>query len=256
MQSQDPRGVAVRDVILVTGASSELGRELLSRLANADAIVYAHHARGAEALTSHIASLSGPATFMPIRADFRVPADIQSMIGSIRAEHGRPNKIVHLSAVPLTLQRFAKLDWNEVETDWNVSVRSIAQIAGAFLPDLAKAGRGARLVFALSSVTLGVPPKGMAAYTTVKYALLGLMRALAAEYAEAGIRVNAVSPYTMETAFLARVPHKYAEVAASQNPARRNATPKDVVPAIEFLLSDGSDFITGMNVPVTAGAGF
>ena len=244
------------DVVLVTGASSELGCTLLSKLAATDSVIYAHHASGGEALKTHLASLSGPAAIIPVQADFRSASDVQSMIDTIRCQHARPNKIVHLSALPLTLQRFAKVDWNDVDTDWQVSVRSISQILGSFMPELAKAGKGGRVVFALSSVTLGLPPKGMTAYTTVKYALLGLMRALATEFAESGIRVNAVSPYTMETAFLAKVPHKYAEVSASQNPARRNATPNDVVPAIEFLLSPGSDFITGTNVPVTAGAVF
>jgi 3-oxoacyl-[acyl-carrier protein] reductase len=246
----------VRDVVLITGASSELGRCLLSALARTDAVVYAHYASGLGKLETHLATLSGTATFVPVAANFSSLADTDAMIDVIRTNHQRPNKIVHLSAIPLTLERFAKVHWERVEADWNVSVRSIAHIGRAFLPGLAKEGTGARVVFALSSVTLGVPPKGMAAYTTVKYALLGLMRSLAAEYAGSGIRINAVSPYTMETDFLAGVPHKFAELAASQNPAGRNATPADVVPAIEFLLSEESRFITGTNISVTAGAAF
>jgi 3-oxoacyl-[acyl-carrier protein] reductase len=246
----------VTDVILVTGASSDLGRTLLTRLSAAEAIVYAHHSAGAAALQQHLSTLSGRAQFVPIGADFSSLAETQALINVIQERHGRPNKIVHLSARPLILDRFAKLRWEDMDADWNVSVRSITLITRAFLPGLARERCGGRVVFALSSVTLGVPPKGMAAYTTIKCALLGLMRSLAGEYAESGIRVNAVSPYTMETPFLAHVPHKFAELAASQNPARRNATPDDVVPAIEFLLSEASRFITGTNVPITAGAAF
>lgn len=244
------------DVILVTGASSDLGRTLLTRLSAADVVVYAHHSGGATGLQAHLSTLSGAAKFVPIRADFSSLAETQSLIDVIQAQHGRPNKIVHLSARPLILDRFAKLRWEDMDGDWNVSVRSITHIARAFLPSLARERCGGRVVFALSSTTIGVPPKGMAAYTTIKYALLGLMRSLAGEYAESGIRVNAVSPYTMETPFLARVPHKFAELTASQNPARRNATPDDVVPAIEFLLSEASGFVTGTNIPITAGATF
>lgn len=244
------------DVILVTGASSDLGRTLLTRLSAAEAVVYAHHSGGAVALQRHLSTLSGPAKFVPIRADFSSLAETESLINVIQEHHGRPNKIVHLSARPLILDRFAKLRWEDIDDDWNISVRSITHITRAFLPGLARERGGGRLVFALSSVTIGVPPKGMAGYTTIKYALLGLMSSLAGEYAESGIRVNAVSPFTMETPFLAHVPHKFAELTASQNPARRNATPDDVVPAIEFLLSDASRFITGTNVPITAGAVF
>lgn len=245
------------DVVLVTGASSDVGCALLTRLADHDAVVYAHHARGGDKLRAHLATLpEARARFLPIQADFGVAADVDALIATIRGEHVRPNKIVHLSAVPLKLQRFSALDWSEVQADIDVSLRSITAILRAFLPVLARERTPARVVVVLSSVTVGEPAKGMSAYTVVKFALLGLVRALAVEFADKGIGVNAVSPYTMETPFLAGLPHKYVEISAAQNPRGRNATPTDVVPAIEFLLSDASGFVTGINLPVTGGAAF
>jgi 3-oxoacyl-[acyl-carrier protein] reductase len=244
------------DVILVTGASSALGLELLTRLAATDATVYAHHATGGERLRDHLGGLRGPATFLPVAADFRSLAEVDQLVATIRQGHGRPNRIVHACARRLRLERFAQIDGARLQDDFDVSVRSIVTILREFLPELARAGAGGRVVLVLSSVTVGEPPKGMPTYTIVKHALLGLMRALAVEYAEARIGVNAVSPYTMETAFLAEVPHKYAEISASKNPAGRNATPGDVAPVIEFLLSEAAGFVTGVNVPVTAGAAF
>ncbi len=246
----------MRDVILVTGASSAVGRELLGRLASSRVTVYAHAAKGSGPLREHLAGLSGPAELIPVEADFGAPGGVERLIEAVRAGHGRPNKIVHLSARPLRLERFGELDLGRLQADFDVSVRSITAILGAFLPELAREGAGGRVVLALSSVTLGQPPKAMTAYTTIKYALLGLSRSLAEEYARHRICVNTVSPYTMETAFLAEVPHKYAEIAAAKNPAGRNATPADVAPAIEFLLSEGAGFITGVNLPVAGGAAF
>jgi 3-oxoacyl-[acyl-carrier protein] reductase len=247
------------DVILVTGASSAVGQALLSRLATSGATaVYAHYATGGERLRAHLATLGGPVQFIPIEADFSSPSAVDSLIDTIRGAHGRPNKIVHACARRLRLERFAQIDLGRMQDDFDISVRSIATILRAFLPELAKEkdGPGGQIVFVLSSVTVGEPAKGMPTYTVVKYALLGLMRALAVEYADKRICVNAVSPYTMETPFLAEVPHKYAEISASKNPAGRNATPGDVAPVIEFLLSEGARFVTGVNVPVTAGAAF
>lgn len=245
------------DVVLVTGASSAVGHALLSRLATSDATtVYAHHAAGGDRLRAHLATLAGPARFIPVEADFAVPAALDHLIDTLRAGHGPPNKIVHACARPLRLERFGQVDLARMQDDFDVSVRSIVTILRSFLPELAKGGQGGRIVFVLSSVTLGEPPKGMPMYAVIKYALLGLMRSLAVEYADKGICVNAVSPYTMETPFLAEVPHKYAEISASKNPAGRNTTPGDVAPVIEFLLSEGARFVTGTNVSVTGGAAF
>ena len=244
------------DIVLVTGASSDVGRALLEQLAGTDAVVYAHHRSSGDKLRAHLATLTGPAHFIPVQADFASDEQVDALIETLQRGHGCPNKIVHLAATPLVLERFSKLDWDAVQVDIDVSVRSITKILKVFLPELAKSCRPARVVLMLSSVTVGEPPKGFSAYTLVKFTLLGLMRSLAAEFADKRIGINAVSPYTMETPFLARVPHKFVEIAASQNPAGRNATVDDVIPVIEFLLSEKAGFITGVNLPVTAGASF
>jgi 3-oxoacyl-[acyl-carrier protein] reductase len=108
----------------------------------------------------------------------------------------------------------------------------------------------------LSSVTLGVPAKFMSGYTLVKYAQLGLLRALAAEYAGTSVNINAVSPYMVETQFLSEIPEKAREMAAAAAPEKRLATPAEVVSVIQFLLSSGSDFLNGANIPVTGGTVF
>lgn len=110
-----------------------------------------------------------------------------------------------------------------------------------------------KIVLMLSAYLLGVPPKFQGPYITVKYALLGLMRNLAAEYASKRIMVNAVSPDMMETKFLSDLPDLVKEQSAKNNPLGRNIYVNEVVPSIEYLLSDASDVITGQNIGVTGG---
>ena len=58
----------------------------------------------------------------------------------------------------------------------------------------------------------------------------------------------------METKFLEGLSDIVIEAAAEANPMGRNARPADVVPAMEFLLSDDAAFITGVTLPITGGS--
>jgi 3-oxoacyl-[acyl-carrier protein] reductase len=117
---------------------------------------------------------------------------------------------------------------------------------------MAKAKRG-KVVFMLSSQVLWEPAKPYSAtYTCVKYALLGLMKSLSAEYISKGITVNGVSPSMIDTKFL-RVPDIVKQANIDSSPIKRLLTVDDVVPAFEFLLSPGADAVTGHNIAVMAG---
>ena len=106
------------------------------------------------------------------------------------------------------------------------------------------------------SMSSAVPPKFLDGYVTAKYALMGMGKALASEYAPKGIQVNMISPSMMETRFLANVYGGVVEQTAAINPLKRNARPEDVAGLIEYLFSDKNTFVTGVNFPVTGGALF
>jgi len=251
------------DVVLITGASSDIGRELIRQLAGElhgvasepqavaggpDAIIAHAHSGAAKlvALKKEVPALQ------VVRADLGSEAELQELIETVRVRHGFPTRIVHLAAPRLQVKRATEFDWKSLAADLEIQVRSIGTILAAFLPAMAKSPRRCKVVFMLSSVTVGAPPKFMAQYTVGKFALLGLMRALAVEYADKPICFNAVSPSMVDTQFLSDVPEKFVQMAAAAHPAKRNARVEDVVPAIRFLLSPDSDFVSGANFPVTA----
>ena len=120
---------------------------------------------------------------------------------------------------------------------------------------MAKAKQG-KATLGLSSCFIGVPPKFLAGYVTVKYALMGMGKALASEYAPKGIQVNMISLSMMETRFLANVYGGVVEQTAAANPLKRNVRPEDVAGLIEYLFSDKNTFVTGVNFPVTGGEVF
>lgn len=249
------------NILLVTGGSSDIGRELISRLARKrdGPLILAHCFKGGDSLRSFQASAGG-SRVVPIQADFRDPACVANMAHRILSDFGPPCRIVHLSGTSLQYERFQKLDWSRLQDDLNVQVHSIAILLQAFLPRLVRSGQTpgpkaviARIVFLLSSVTLGLPPKHLTAYVIVKSALLGLMRSLAVEFGGQGVNINAVSPSMVETQFLRGIPQLAIESAASVHPRGRNATVEDVCGWIEFLLSEGADYVNGVNIPLTGG---
>jgi len=152
-------------------------------------------------------------------------------------------------AVTHNLQ-FHKNNWEVYQKEIDTSLRSIMMILKAFTPQMAKQKYG-KVVFMLSAYLLGIPPKFQSPYITVKYALLGLMRNIAAEYASKGINVNAVSPDMIETKFLSELPDLVKEQSAKNNPLGRNIYVEEIVPTIEYLLSPASDVVTGQNIGVT-----
>jgi 3-oxoacyl-[acyl-carrier protein] reductase len=153
----------------------------------------------------------------------------------------------------LTYERFTKFNWDRFEADMAIQVESAVILLQRFLPKMAKLPR-ARVLFVLSSVVHGVPPKFMSMYTMIKYMQLGLMRSLAAEYASSTVRINAISPSMVETRFLQDIADVAVQMSAAANPQGRNATTADLLGAIEFLLSPASDFIHGIDIPIAAGS--
>jgi 3-oxoacyl-[acyl-carrier protein] reductase len=241
------------NLILVTGASSDIGLALIRRLLSAPEppTILAHSYTGGSSI-QELKSEFGDLV-QPLQADFTKSTEVSAMADLITNQYGVPNRIVHMPALQVIHERFSKFPWDQFKRDMDVQVHSAMILLQRFLPKMAKMP-GARVVFMLSFVTQGLPPKFMSYYTIVKYAELGVMRALAAEYASSCVRINGISPSTVETKFLRKVSDVAVQMAASASPLGRNATPQDLIGALEFLLSAGAEYMTGIDIPITAGS--
>jgi NAD(P)-dependent dehydrogenase (short-subunit alcohol dehydrogenase family) len=145
-----------------------------------------------------------------------------------------------------------ELDWARFQAHIDTQLRGVWHVCKAAYPHLKASGRGA-VVNILSQVVDGTPPAGMADYTAAKYALYGLSKTLAAEWAADGIRVNMVSPGLVQTDLTAHYKSVAFRMDAGRTPLKRLALPDDVANAVAYLAGEEAAFLTGMNVFVTGG---
>lgn len=239
---------------LITGASSDVGIALLGRLLAKAAPEDKFVAQGSGDLAG-LAPLAQQykGRLFTFDVNLAEPEATALFLGAMEGIVGVPTHFVHLPALRVINANFKNFDEERFALDMQVQVGSAATICKRFVPKMAKNKFG-RVLFMLSSYMLGIPPKNTAAYVVAKQALHGLAQSLAADYAGKGVTVNCVAPSMMQTKFLADTPDLIVQAAAEAHPMGRNATPEDVVPAMEFLLGEEAGFITGVVLPVTGGS--
>lgn len=236
-------------VLLVLGASSEIGSEYIKQSCDTYSIIIAHYNSNCENLL-HLKSVLGDKLLL-IQGDFSQPDEIEKFINEIYPYKSQITHILHCPAVKIVHERFTKYAWEEIQKDINIQVASIYKISQLLMAFMSKNKQG-KIVFILSSNTI-TTPKFMLGYTIVKYTLLGFMKALAAEYADKNININAISPSMVETQFLSSIPEFVVQQNAASNPKKRNAQTTDITPLVNFLFSHNADYITGQNIVVNGG---
>jgi 3-oxoacyl-[acyl-carrier protein] reductase len=237
-------------VLLVIGASSDMGAALIKSIHAEYSIILAHY-NNSETYVKTLQRELGDKV-VSIQGNFLEESDTLSFVDNIISKGYNPDHIVHLPALKAAPKKFMKDDWSSFEKSFAVSVRSIVVILKAFLPHMIKQKCG-KIVFMLTSYTLNMPPKYLSSYVTEKYALLGLMKSLAVEYADKGIQVNGVSPEMVNTKFL----NELSDIIVSQNaetsPIKRNLFVEEIIPTVAYLLSHQADCISGQNIGITGG---
>jgi 3-oxoacyl-[acyl-carrier protein] reductase len=241
-----------KNIIFIIGASSDIGLDLIKNI-DEEALILAHYNNSNEKLLELSKTINNE--LITIRSDLSKEVEIKKLISTIEENHGTPNKIIHLAAPKFENIRFKDIAWDSFQNEIDISLKSIVLLLSSFLPKLAKQKKG-KVVIILSSVVMNVPPKALTQYTTVKYALLGLVKSLASEYSNKNIQINSISPSMIETKFLNNINEKIIELGAYNHPLKRNAIVEDITPIIKMLISNESDYINGVNIPITGGSVF
>jgi NAD(P)-dependent dehydrogenase (short-subunit alcohol dehydrogenase family) len=238
--------------ILVTGASSGLGRHFADRLAEegATVIVAARRAGELERLVAEIRAAGGGAyaVVMDVTDLASVKAGIAEAVRLAGGLDGLVNNSGVTENVPLLDQ--SEEGWDRVlDTNlrgaWAVATEAARQMVGA--------KRGGTIVNVASVLALRQGGQ-LTAYATSKAALVQLTKQMALEWARHGIRVNALAPGYVETDlnrdFFQSPP---GEAMIKRIPQRRLGQPADLDGALMLLLSDAAAYITGAVLAVDGG---
>ena len=239
-------------VLLVTGASSELGINLINKVYSDYNRIYLQYRNMNDQLQETIDYLKDKTEIVLFKVDLSNVLDVNKMIADINESMILPNCIVHFPAPKAYNMQFHRDKWENYDLGWIVSIRSIVMILQAFVKNMVRNKYG-RIVFMLTNNTNNLPAKYQSSYVTVKYALLGLMKSLSVEYIDKGITVNGVSPDMMETKFLSNLPELIIKQNKANSPIGRNIYIKEVVPIMEYMLSDLGAAMTGQNIVISGG---
>jgi NAD(P)-dependent dehydrogenase (short-subunit alcohol dehydrogenase family) len=238
---------------LVTGAASGIGRACAIRLGREGAAVVVadleSSREGGEETVLAITDAGGKAQFFP--CDVSSPEDNEALVAEVVERFGSLD-FAHNNAgigVHKLLHETADEDFDRV-----IAVN----LRGTFLGmkhQIARMleGGGGAIVNTSSNAGLRAVML-LSAYTASKHGILGLTKNAAVEYANEGIRVNAVCPGAIMTPLMSNEsPQRQQEILAPQA-MTRFGEPEEVAAAVVWLCSDEASFVTGVSLPVDAGS--
>lgn len=246
-------GLLDEKVGLVTGAAGGIGRATAIACAREGAAVVASDLAQAQAdgeeTVRLIAEQSGRALF--VACDVATAADQEALVAEAVESFGRLD-FAHNNAGIEAQGPLTEIEEAEFDRVIAVNLRGVWLGMKYQLLQMVRQGSGA--IVNTSSLAGLVGSPGLGAYVASKHGVVGLTKTAAVEYAEQEIRINAVCPAAIRTPMMDRLEPEVQEELMAPQAIKRFGETNEVAEAVVWLCSDRSSFVTGVAMPVDAGA--
>jgi NAD(P)-dependent dehydrogenase (short-subunit alcohol dehydrogenase family) len=243
-------------IVLVTGASSGIGREAAKIMAGHGAKIVAAARREPDLAETvqQIESTGGTATY--VVTNVSVAAQVERAVQHAVSTYGGLDAAFNNAGILEPNTHLHEVEDNDFDNVINVNLKGTFLSMKYEIAHMIENGGGA-IVNDSSYMGLRGGTGRQAAYTASKHGVLGLMQAAARDYARRGIRVNAVCPGVIDTTMMHSL-DRGGDLATrakmeSWIPMNRYGAPEEVGQVVAFLCSDAASYITGQAIPVDGG---
>jgi 3-oxoacyl-[acyl-carrier protein] reductase len=240
---------------LITGSGRNIGRATALMLAREGASIVVNarsNEQEAESVAREVRELGVKA--VPILADVGNKTEVEALASKALSEFGRIDVLINNAAIRphKPFLEVTDEDWERVR---NVVLDGAFYLTRALIGEMAKNKYG-RVLFFCGDGSISARSTGRAHLSAAKMALIGMARGLASEFAPQNVRVNVVSPGSIDTR--RDNPEWYGnhQPNAGGIPLGRQGHVNEIAATCLFLVSDDGGFITGQTIHVNGGAAY
>lgn len=231
-------------IVLVTGGATGIGRATALAFGRRGAFLVLAGRRQSEGDAAVAALREAGADGRFIATDVTQPEQLAALHETIVADHGRLDAAFDNAGYQEPRAPIADQDAALYAHVFDTNVKAMYLALQHQIRIMVRQGQGVIVVNASVS-GLRNPNPGLALYSASKAALISLTRSAAMEYAEQGVRINAVAPGRVVTEMMLASKIMDMKAVAAGLPLRRMGQPAEVAEAVVWLASDASSFVVG-----------